>query len=655
MFGSVLVANRGEIAARVIRTLKSLGIHSIAVYSDADAGAPYTRLADEAIRIGPAPAAESYLSIERVLEAAQGAGAEAIHPGYGFLSENPAFARACARANIVFIGPPPEAMERLGDKVSAKLLAQEAGVPVLLGLERRGLTDQEIEVFAAHDGRLPLMIKAAAGGGGRGMRIVRSLAELPDALAAARREANAGFGDDTLLVERYVERARHIEVQVLADSHGNVVHLGERECSLQRRHQKVVEESPSPVVSAGLRARLGAAATGLARRAGYVGAGTAEFLVSADDPEEFFFLEVNARLQVEHPVTEAVTGVDLVEEQLRIAAGQPLDLWQHDFTLRGHAIEVRVCAEDPASGFLPATGRVIGYREPSGDGVRVDSGIALGSEVGASYDSLLLKVIAAGADRETALERLSHALTELRILGVTTNAGYLARLLAAPEVAAGDLDTGLLERGVADVSPPAHEAREAAIAAALIEAVAAESPAADPWDALKGWRITGTRPVAWELERAGTKELVTVEIRGNSVSVGDRTHELAVSDAGDEHVRVTLDGRTRLWEHAVEGADRWVAAGADAFAFRVVEPVVQGATGAAQGALEAPMPGMVLSVRTAAGAAVEEGEVLVVMESMKMELTLIAPTAATVGEVHVTEGQGVRQGEALVELEVVDE
>jgi acetyl-CoA/propionyl-CoA carboxylase, biotin carboxylase, biotin carboxyl carrier protein len=654
VFSSVLVANRGEIAVRVIRTLKALGIRSIAVYSDADAGAPHTLLADEAIRIGPGPAAESYLSIERVLEAAQGAGAEAIHPGYGFLSENPAFARACARARIVFVGPPPEAMERLGDKVSAKLLAQEAGVPVLDGLERRDLTDLEIEAFAASDGRLPLMIKAAAGGGGRGMRIVRSLAELSDALAAARREATAGFGDDTLLVERYVERARHIEVQILGDCHGNVVHLGERECSLQRRHQKVVEESPSPAVSATLRARLGAAATALAQRAGYVGAGTAEFLVSADDPDEFFFLEVNARLQVEHPVTEAVTGVDLVEEQLRIAAGQPIDPWRHDVRLRGHAIEVRVCAEDPASGFLPATGRVIGYREPSGDGVRVDSGIALGSEVGASYDSLLLKVIATGPDRETALERLSHALSDLRILGVTTNTGYLARLLAAPAVVAGDLDTGLLERGVAEVDPPAREAREAAIAAAVVEDLSADRPASDPWDALKGWRITGTRPVEWELERAGTKELVAVEILGTSVSVGDQTHKLAASDAGGGVLRVTLDGRTRMWEHAVDGADRWVAAGADAFAFRVAEPVVEGAAGAAHGALEAPMPGTVLSVRTTAGAAVEEGEVLVVMESMKMELTLIAPTAATVGGVHVSEGQGVRQGQPLIELEALD-
>src|SRR4051794_26393076 len=357
MFGSVLVANRGEIAVRVIRTLNRLGIRSIAVYSDADADAPHVALADVAVRLGPAPAAESYLSIDRVLAAATDTSAEAIHPGYGFLSENAAFARACAAAGVTFVGPPPEAIEVLGDKVSAKAIAQRAGVPVLPGLDRPGLDDAQIAAFVAQDaGRLPLMVKAAAGGGGRGMRIVHEAGALGEALAAARREALAGFGDDALFVERYVERARHIEVQLLADAHGTVLHLGERECSLQRRHQKVVEESPSPAVSPALRERLGAAAVHLAREAGYVGAGTAEFLVSAADPDEFFFLEVNARLQVEHPVTEQVTGLDLVEQQLLVAAGRPLALAQDDVALRGHAIEVRVCAEDPAVGFLPATG-----------------------------------------------------------------------------------------------------------------------------------------------------------------------------------------------------------------------------------------------------------------------------------------------------------
>jgi acetyl-CoA/propionyl-CoA carboxylase biotin carboxyl carrier protein len=659
MFDSVLIANRGEIAVRVIRTLKSLDIRSIAVYSDADADAPHVRLADEAVRIGPAAPAESYLSIERVLEAAASVGAEAIHPGYGFLSENAAFARACARAKIVFVGPPPEAMELLGDKVSAKLAAEQAGVPVLPGLQRPGLTDDEILSFAEEEpGRFPLMVKAAAGGGGRGMRIVRSLDELPDALGAARREAQAGFGDDALLVERYVERARHIEVQLLADQHGNALYLGERECSLQRRHQKVLEESPSPVVGPELRKRFGEAAAALALHAGYVGAGTAEFLVPADDLEGFAFLEVNARLQVEHPVTEEITGLDLVEQQLRVAAGEPLAFTQDDVELSGHSIEVRVCAEDAAAGFLPSTGQIVAYREPRGRGVRVDSGVGLGSEVGASYDSLLLKVIATGDDREEAMERLSRALKDLRVLGVTTNTGYLARLVATPQVRAAEFDTGLLERGgIVDPLPSAQEAREAAIAAAAVETLelSRRDAGGDPWATLPGFRITGDEGVEWRLEQAGGKEVTAVRVFGDAshacVRVGDDELQMSASDAGDGRARVELDGHARLWDHAVLGADRWVAAGSDAFSFRLAELVVEGASAGADGALEAPMPGSVLSVKVAAGDAVAEGDVLVVVESMKMELTLTAPRDATILEVRVAEGEQVKQGQSLVELE----
>jgi acetyl-CoA/propionyl-CoA carboxylase biotin carboxyl carrier protein len=659
MFDAVLVANRGEIAVRVIHTLNALGIRSIAVYSDADADAPHVGLADEAIRIGPAAPAESYLSVERIISAAVQDGAQAIHPGYGFLSENAGFARACANEGITFIGPPPEAIELLGDKVRAKLAAEEAGVPVLPGLQRPGLTDEEILDFAAEPGRFPLMVKAAAGGGGRGMRIVRDRGALPDALAAARREALAGFGDDGLLVERYVERARHIEVQLLADAHGTVLHLGERECSLQRRHQKILEESPSPAVGPELRERLGLAATAIARRAGYVGAGTAEFLVPFVDPDAFAFLEVNARLQVEHPVTEAVTGLDLVEQQLRVAAGERLTIAQDDVRVRGHSIEVRVCAEDPAVGFLPATGRIVAYREPQGAGVRVDSGVRLGSEVGGSYDSLLLKVIASGGDREESLERLLRALKDLRLLGVTTNAGYLARLVGAPQVQAGELDTGLLERGVADPLPPERETREAAIAIAAIEALALADKGAggDPWDALVGWRVTSDAGVEWQLEPAGGKDPISVHVLGapNSARVltGGEEHHLSAAHAGQHRVRVELDGRARLWDHAMLGADRWVSAGADAFACRLSELVVEGAAATAEGALEAPMPGSVLSVRVGAGEQVQEGQVLVVVESMKMELTLTAPHAATVVEVRVAEGDQVTQGQSLVELEQV--
>ena len=657
MFSSVLVANRGEIAVRVIRTLNALAIRSIAVYSDADAGAPHVELADEAVRIGPAASAESYLSIERILGAAKEAAADAIHPGYGFLSESPAFARACADAGVVFIGPPPEATELLGDKVRAKLAAREAGVPILPGLQRPGLTDEEILRFAEDRDRLPLMVKAAAGGGGRGMRIVRELAQLPEALAAGRREALAGFGDDGLLVERYVERARHIEVQLLADAHGTVLHLGERECSLQRRHQKVLEESPSPAIGPELRRRLGTAAVDIARRAGYVGAGTAEFLVPFDDPDAFAFLEVNARLQVEHPVTESVTGLDLVEQQLRIAAGEPLAFAQDDVSLTGHSVEVRVCAEDPGVGFLPATGRVVGYREPRGPGVRVDSGIRLGSEISGSYDSLLLKVIGSGHDREEALERVQRALKDLLVLGVKTNAGFLARLLAAPEVRSGELDTGLLERGIIEPLAPPQEAREAAIAAAAIEtlALADRGAGGDPWDALPGWRMTGDAGVVWDLEPAGGGEQISVHVLGNPdqarVRLGTMDLAMTASVAGGARVRVELDGHARLWDHAVLGAERWVAAGADAFAFSLAELVVEGSCAQADGALEAPMPGAVLAVRVKAGDTVTEGDVLVVVESMKMELTIVAPWDATVRDVRVAEGDQVAQGQSLVELE----
>jgi acetyl-CoA/propionyl-CoA carboxylase biotin carboxyl carrier protein len=552
-------------------------------------------------------------------------------------------------------------MELLGDKVAAKVAAQAAGVPVLPGLERAGLTDEEIIAFVAQDAaRLPLMVKAAAGGGGRGMRIVRAEAELPAALAAARREALAGFGDDALLVERYVERARHIEVQLLADAHGTVLHLGERECSLQRRHQKVVEESPSPAVFPELRAELGAAAVALASAAGYVGAGTAEFLVSADDPASWFFLEVNARLQVEHPVTELVTGLDLVEQQLLVASGRPLGFGQDEVRLDGHAIEVRVCAEDPAHDFLPVTGTLIGYREPVGAGIRVDSGVTLGSTVTPHYDSLLVKVITNGSDRAEALDRMGHALQELRMLGVATNAGFLARLVELPVVRAGALDTGLIERGEAAPLAGEDEGRQAAVAAAAIESVALYDQATghDPWDTLVGFRLAGPSAVAWELAPAGGAESVVVEIVGPP---GDATAAVrgqaetrldAVALDADRHA-VTLDGETRTWDHAWSGEDRWVAAGPDAFAFRLVEPVVEDAAAAAEGSLEAPMPGTVLEVLVAVGDTVAEGQVLLTMESMKMELTMTAPAEATVSAVLVHVGDGVTQGQALVELEAV--
>ncbi len=442
MFDTVLVANRGEIAVRVIRTLRSMGIRSVAIYSDADAGARHVAEADVAVRIGPPPARQSYLDIEAVVRAALVTGAQAVHPGYGFLSENADFAAALQQAGIVFIGPPARAIATMGDKIAAKSAVSAFGVPVVPGIAVPGLTDDDL-IGAAGDIGYPVLVKPSAGGGGKGMRRVDDPADLPGALAGARREAAAAFGDDTLFLERFVLRPRHIEVQVLADSHGSVLHLGERECSLQRRHQKVIEEAPSPLLDAETRARIGAAACDTARSVDYLGAGTVEFIVSADRPDEFFFMEMNTRLQVEHPVTEMVTGWDLVEWQVRIAAGQSLPCGQDAITMSGHAIEARVYAEDPAAGFLPTGGPVLAVAEPSG--VRVDSGLSAGMTVGSDYDPMLAKVIAHGPDRATAVRILDRALGETAVLGVGTNIDFLRFVLADDDVAAGRLDTGLLE------------------------------------------------------------------------------------------------------------------------------------------------------------------------------------------------------------------
>ncbi|MCF3961324.1 acetyl-CoA carboxylase biotin carboxylase subunit, partial [Streptomyces fuscigenes] len=477
MFDSVLVANRGEIAVRVIRTLRATGLRSVAVFSDADADARHVREADTAVRIGPAAAAESYLSVERLLDAARRTGAGAVHPGYGFLAENARFAAACAEAGLVFIGPPAAAIDLMGDKIRAKQTVSAAGVPVVPGSSGGGLSDAELAAAAREIG-MPVLLKPSAGGGGKGMRLVRDEALLADEIAAARREARSSFGDDTLLVERWVDRPRHIEIQVLADAHGNVVHLGERECSLQRRHQKVIEEAPSVLLDEPTRAAMGEAAVAAARSCGYVGAGTIEFIVPGADPSSYYFMEMNTRLQVEHPVTEFVTGLDLVELQLRVAAGEPLPFAQEDVALTGHAIEARLCAEDAARGFLPTGGSVLALREPAGDGVRTDSGLSVGTEVGSAYDPMLSKVVAYGPDRATALRRLRGALADTVTLGVTTNAGFLRRLLAHPRVVAGDLDTGLVEEAVDGLLtgpvPP-----EVYATAALLRARTGGAPAGD--------------------------------------------------------------------------------------------------------------------------------------------------------------------------------
>jgi acetyl-CoA/propionyl-CoA carboxylase, biotin carboxylase, biotin carboxyl carrier protein len=652
LFDTVLVANRGEIAVRVIRTLRAMGIRSVAVHSEADADALHTRLADVAVPIGPAPAAQSYLSIERVLDAAARTGAQAIHPGYGFLSENVDFARACERAGVVFIGPPVAAIEAMGDKIRAKRTVMAAGVPVVPGRTEPGMTDDEVAAAAVEAG-FPVLLKPSAGGGGKGMRVVRAEVELADAIAAARREARSSFGDDTLLVERYVGNSRHIEVQVLGDAHGTVIHLGERECSLQRRHQKVIEEAPSPLLTTTRRAAMGRAAVDAARAVGYTGAGTVEFIVDADSADDFYFLEMNTRLQVEHPVTELVTGLDLVELQVRVAAGERLGLDQDDVALDGHAIEARVYAEDPARGFLPQAGTVLGLVEPEGPGIRVDSSLDVGSVVGADYDPMLAKVVAWGPDRATARARLVGALGHTAVLGVTTNVPFLRRLLADDDVAAGRLDTGLIERRGAALTTPEPPPPHVYAAAALALLVEAEpvGPVVDRWDVPDGWRLGEP---AWTVRRlqAPGGEPVTVRARGRAsgaeVVVGDGEPRPARAHRDGDRLWVSLDGLTLDYTVVHAGGTVWLAADGQVTALREHERLTSSAgTSAADGVVTAPMPGTVTVVQVSSGDEVEAGTPLLVVEAMKMEHVLTAPVAGTVTELLVSAGRTVALDERV--------
>ncbi|WP_328976601.1 acetyl/propionyl/methylcrotonyl-CoA carboxylase subunit alpha [Streptomyces canus] len=629
MFDTVLVANRGEIAVRVIRTLRAMGVRSVAVFSDADADARHVREADTAVRLGPAPASESYLSVERLLEAAARTGAQAVHPGYGFLAENAAFARACADAGLVFIGPTADSIALMGDKIRAKETVEAAGVPVVPGGRDPDLAE------AARALGAPVLLKPSAGGGGKGMRLVRDLTALEEEIAAARREARASFGDDTLLVERWVDRPRHIEIQVLADGHGNVIHLGERECSLQRRHQKIIEEAPSILLDEGTRASMGKAAVEAARSCGYRGAGTVEFIVPGDDPSSYYFMEMNTRLQVEHPVTELITGLDLVEWQLRVAAGERLPCGQEDITLTGHAIEARICAEVPSKGFLPSGGTVLRLHEPQGDGVRTDSGLSEGTEVGSLYDPMLSKVIAYGPDRATALRKLRAALAQTLTLGVQTNAGFLRRLLAHPAVVAGELDTGLVERVVDDlVSTDVPEEVYEAAAAVRLEALRPRGDGwTDPFSVPGGWRMGGLgKPVGFPLGVTGL-EPVTHHSRG--------THTVT-----DDQVTVTLDGV----RHTFHRAGDWVGRDGDAWQVRDHDPVAASLTRsghAGADSLTAPMPGTVTVVKVAVGDEVAAGQSLLVVEAMKMEHVISAPHAGTVAELDVTAGTTVAMDQVL--------
>jgi acetyl-CoA/propionyl-CoA carboxylase, biotin carboxylase, biotin carboxyl carrier protein len=671
MFGTVLVANRGEIACRVIRTLRRLGLRSVAVYTDPDAAAPHVSLADLAVHLGPAPA---YLSVDAVVGAARRAGAQAVHPGYGFLSENMAFAAACEAAGIVFVGPPSSAIEAMGDKIQAKQTVAKAGVPVVPGSDGAGLDDEALARAAAEIG-YPVLLKPSAGGGGKGMREVHRASDLADAISSARREARGSFGDGTLLVERLVTDPRHIEIQVLADVHGNAIHLGERECSLQRRHQKIIEEAPSPLLNETQRSAMGAAAVEAARAVGYAGAGTVEFIVGGHRPDEFFFMEMNTRLQVEHPVTEEIFGLDLVELQLRVAAGERQP-WPAQRRARGHSVEARIYAEDPAAGFLPTGGRVLSLSWP--DGVRVDAGIAAGSVVGSDYDPMLAKVIAHGTDRAEALARLDAALASTVVLGLGTNVGFLRALLADPDVRAGRLDTGLVGRRLDDLA--AAELPADVLPAAAVLALAALEPTGavvDPFDVPGGWRVGDAAWTAWRMTVDGT-EPVEVRALGRAadavVAVGraDRVPARLAAGAGESQpagsgagrrwpsgarVPVTVDGVTRGYTVALDGDTLWLGRDGRAWAVGEQAPLDAAATQAAAGSggpVISPMPGTVTLVEVTEGQAVTAGQRLVAVEAMKMEHVLAAPVDGTVRDLHAKPGASVAKDAVLLVVEPVD-
>ena len=640
MFHKLLIANRGEIAVRVMRTAKRLGIATVAVFSDADANAAHVAMADEAVRIGPSPAAESYLNIHAVIAAAKKGGASAVHPGYGFLSENPEFAEACAAAGIVFVGPPPAAIRAMGLKDRAKALMSEAGVPVVPGYQG---DEQSVKGLLAESERLgfPVLIKAVAGGGGKGMRRVENAGEFAGALEGAQREARSAFGDERVLIEKYVARPRHIEMQVFADAHGNAVHLFERDCSLQRRHQKVVEEAPAPGLTEEMRAAMGAATVRAAQAVGYVGAGTVEFIADASEglrPDRFWFMEMNTRLQVEHPVTEMITGLDLVEWQLRVAAGESLPLKQEEIRRRGHAIEVRLYAEDPRKGFLPSIGTLERLCLPaSGNGVRVDTGVREGDQVSIYYDPMIAKVIAWEQTRESAAGKLAHALSESQIAGVRTNAGFLVHALRHPEFIAGEVDTGFIDRHVDALLEAAPAAPlQARAAFFLIGARGRKTSSLDPWDAQDGFRLYGEAHETLELVGdLGPAVVHAVHHRGGGLSfkidcapVIPAVHAAALR-LGSGEIAVT------------DGGETWNLALHDPFA-----ELESG--GAASDRLVAPMPGKIVRVLATADDRVSRGQPLLVLEAMKMEHTLSAPADAQIARIDVAVGDQVQEGAVVV-------
>ena len=660
LFGKILIANRGEIACRVIRTARRLGIATVAVYSQADQHALHVELADEAWPIGPPPAVESYLNIGAILDAARNSGAEAVHPGYGFLSENAAFAEACAAAGVVFIGPPASVIRAMGSKAAAKALMARSGVPLVPGYHGE---DQEPGHLADEAERIgfPVLIKAAAGGGGRGMRVVASTDEFVAALSGAKREAAAAFGDDRMLIEKYLSQPRHIEIQIFADSQGNTVHLFERDCSIQRRHQKVLEEAPAPGLDPERRTAIGKAAVAAARAVGYVGAGTVEFIA---DAESYYFIEMNTRLQVEHPVTEAVTGLDLVEWQLRVAAGETLPADQRDLRLHGHAIEVRLYAEDPDRGFLPQTGTLHELHLPPADIARVDAGVRRGDRVTPFYDPLIAKIIVWGEDRPMALERLRRALADTAVLGVVTNLGLLVRVANHPEFAAAAIDTGFIERH-RDVLLPGHRpAPDAGLAAAAVARLIGRETAAaataarssdpnSPWARTDGWRLSGEGQQELVFRDGGEERTIVAAARdgGWLLRVGEETISGSGERRPDGSLTVALDGvrgRATVLDHNAEtavflGGKNWRLVEIDPLAAR--EGDDPGA-----GRLTAPMPGRVTQLLVEAGDSVRRGEPLMIIEAMKMEHTVSAPIDGIVEAVRFAVGDLVEEGAELIAL-----
>ena len=655
-FRTLLIANRGEIAARVIRTAKTMGLRTVAVYSEADASAKHVADADEAVLLGPARARDSYLNIERVVEAARKTGAEAVHPGYGFLSENAEFAQACADAGLVFVGPTAAMMTAMGSKSGSKTLMEKAGVPLVPGYHGEA-QDEATLAKAADKIGFPVLVKASAGGGGRGMRVVRSAAELGPAIVSAKREAKAAFGDDRMLIEKYVDNPRHIEVQVIGDSHGNLLSLFERECTLQRRHQKVIEEAPSPTLDAKQREAVSAAARKAAAAVNYVGAGTIEFV---SDGKDVFFIEMNTRLQVEHPVTELITGINLVEWQLRVAFGEKLPLTQEQIQLNGHAIEARVYAENPTKNFMPSVGRIKTWRMPQAtDGVRIDDGYREGDAVSPYYDAMLAKVIAWAPTREAAIDKLNRALEETDVRGVVTNIPFLSALVTHPTVRANAIDTGFIERELKNLTATVATSGDLELGAAVAAILADEQKAArgephSPWRTF-GWMPVGRRQRAFSFRQGqGTEQKVILQY-GNGPSIlaiGNRELAFAYSSIGEGEINLTLDGAMSRIVCGVEGHELYLRTRHGRFELHWVDPF-GGETEEQVGEdkIVAPLPGTVVALLAEEGTRLEKGAPILTLEVMKMEQTLRAPYAGVLKKIKCKVGDIVGEGFELAEVE----